>query len=95
MSPAALRPDHVRQTVVEILLRHSTSGLARDDVADECPLIGGGFDLDSIALLGSILDIERDLGVRLREEDLTEEALGQLKGFVDHICRRLSAAHCP
>lgn len=49
------------------------------------PLFDGGLELDSISFLDLILEIEGKLGLRLRSEDLTGEAVRTVGGLVRHI----------
>ena len=51
----------------------------------EIPLFDGGLELDSISFLDLILEIEGKLGLRLRSENLTGEAVQTVGGLVRHV----------
>jgi acyl carrier protein len=51
----------------------------------ETPLFEGGLELDSIGFLDLVIEIEGRLGVSLRSEDLTGEAVQTIGGLVRHI----------
>jgi len=59
-------------------------------VSVESPLFAGGLGLDSIGCLDLILKIEAKLGLRLRDEDLTEESLSTVDSLIHHVQRRLA-----
>jgi acyl carrier protein len=54
----------------------------------DIPLFEGGLELDSISFLDLILEIEGKLGLRLRSEDLTGDAIRTVGGLVQHIAKR-------
>ena len=51
----------------------------------ETPLFEGGLELDSISFLDLIIEIEGKLGLRLRSEDLTGDAVQTIGGLIRHI----------
>jgi acyl carrier protein len=53
-------------------------------------LFEGGLELDSISFLDLILEIEAKLGLRLRSEELTGEAVLTVGGLVRHVAAALS-----
>jgi acyl carrier protein len=50
----------------------------------------GGLGLDSIGFLELILGIENRLGLRVRSEDLSGDAVGSVDGLVRHIAATLT-----
>ena len=62
----------------------------RSSTAKRHRLFDGGLDLDSIGFLELILVIEKKLGVGLRSEDLTGDALTTVNGLVRHVGAVLS-----
>ena len=58
--------------------------------SQETRLFDGGLDLDLIGFLELILVIEKKLGVGLRSEDLTGEAVMTVNGLVRHVGAVLS-----
>ncbi len=56
----------------------------------EIPLFEGGLELDSISFLDLIIEIEGKLGLRLRSEDLTGDAVQTVGGLVRHIATVMS-----
>ena len=53
----------------------ANTGVSPAGIDPGTELLTGGLSLDSIQLLDTVLDIESHLGVRLRDEDLTEDHL--------------------
>lgn len=51
----------------------------------ETPLGPDGVGLDSIACLELLLELEHQTGCRLREEDMTEDALATVGGLIAHL----------
>ena len=78
----------VAESVVAVLRRHA-SGVAV--VTSETLLFAGGLDLDSVAFLDVILEIEQAVGVRLGEDDLTESILATVGTLVAHVESLVSA----
>jgi acyl carrier protein len=75
-----------RLQIAHILLRHAHRSDPPESLPDDIRLIDGGLNLDSWSLLEAIIEIEDQLKVRLREEDLTLEALmtfGTFATFVE------------
>lgn len=58
-----------------------------DAVTLASPLFDGGADLDSIQFLELVLDIESRLGVRLRDQEMTQESLATVGALVRHVER--------
>lgn len=77
-------PVRIRDVILKVVQAH----LGRDDgVALDTPLFDGGLEMDSVGFLELILKIEKQVGLRLRNEDLTEEALASVGSLIDHIER--------
>ena len=74
--------------VLAILCRHVAAG---GTATEDAPLFGAGVGLDSIGFLDVVLEIEEAVGIRLGEEDLTEEVLATVGSFVAHVERRHAA----
>ena len=74
--------------VLAILCRHVAPG---GTATEDAPLFGAGVGLDSIGFLDVVLEIEEAVGIRLGEEDLTEEVLATVGSFVAHVERRHAA----
>jgi len=87
--------DDIFPTVIAILKRESGLPLEPTAITRETPLFDGGFDLDSLALLESILSIEAFAGVRLREEDITHESLATVGDLIHQVQRRRRPAVSP
>ncbi len=74
--------------VLAILCRHIAAG---GTATEDAPLFGAGVGLDSIGFLDVVLEIEEAVGIRLGEEDLTEDVLATVGSFVAHVERRHAA----
>lgn len=57
-------------------------------MSDDATLFEGGVGLDSIGFLDVLLGIEEAVGVRLGEDDLTEEVLATVGSLLAHVERR-------
>lgn len=71
--------------VLAILCRHVAAGVT---VTEDATFFNAGVGLDSIGFLSVVLEIEEAVGIRLGEEDLTEEVLATVGSFVAHVERR-------
>lgn len=79
-----------RDDLVRIIL-DSVSEIPACDPNEHTPLLEGGLELDSIALLELVVAVERAAGVRLRSEDLDGRALATVGSLADHVLvRRLA-----
>ena len=65
------------------------TGWPIEEITAETPLFEGGLEIDSIGFLEGILALESHLDVRLRSEDLDEDALATVGSLTDHIRQRL------
>jgi acyl carrier protein len=71
---------------VKTLLRSSLKLDADADLADDMPLVGGEYDLDSLDILLIITNIEKEFGIKVREGTMDRTAfttVGSLADFVD------------
>jgi acyl carrier protein len=83
--------DLVIQAIVHEALAFCEQDLSSDQ---DISLFDGGLELDSISFLDLILEIEGKLGMRLRSEDLTGDAVRTVGGLVRHIAEVRSALNC-
>ena len=74
--------------VLAILCRPVAAG---GTATEDAPLFGAGVGLESIGFLDVVLEIEEAVGIRLGEEDLTEDVLATVGSFVAHVERRHAA----
>lgn len=72
------------ETVLSVLRRHAAAGAV---VAMASPLFADGIGLDSVAFLDVVLGIEEAVGIRLGEDDLTEQVLASVGALVAHVER--------
>ncbi|MGH6802379.1 MAG: acyl carrier protein [Methyloceanibacter sp.] len=79
--------DLVEVVVLEALAPSCDKDALRDP---EIPLFEGGLELDSISFLDLIIEIEGKLGLRLRSQDLTGDAVQTVGGLVRHIATVMS-----
>lgn len=76
--------------VVDVLKLHAPALSQRTEIGAHTPLFAGGAELDSLALLEAVLDIESRTGVSLREELLAEGALTTVGSLVQCIQARIN-----
>jgi acyl carrier protein len=74
--------------VLAVLRRHAADGAV---VEMDSPLFADGIGLDSVGFLDVVIGIEEAVGIRLGEEDLTEQVLVSVGALIAHI-ERLRAA---
>ncbi len=88
------QPDAVARVkaVVVAALAFCDRDLSNDQ---NVPLFDGGLELDSISFLDLILEIEGKLGLRLRSETLTGDAVRTVGGLVRHIAEVLPESNAP
>ena len=53
--------------------------------ADQMPLVGGEYDLDSLDILLVITNIEKEFGVRIREGTMDRSAFATLRSLADFV----------
>lgn len=54
-------------------------------IQPDTPLGAGGLGIDSIGTLEIVLEVERQSGIRLRDESLSADALASPGSLVDHL----------
>ena len=70
---------------IKAILRSSVK-LDEDTVlADDMPLMGGEYDLDSLDILLLITNIEKDFGVQIREGTMDRGAFKTLRSLADFV----------
>jgi acyl carrier protein len=65
-------------------------GAVSEHESDDTPLLQGGFDLDSVALIELITDLEKRLGFEFLEADLRTRTFASLRALAQVIILRLS-----
>jgi len=77
-----------KEKIMEIIRKHTDapSGSALDNIS----LFYGSLSLTSIRFLELIIELEKAVGLRLREEDLTPNVLNTAGTLADHIIKRVS-----
>jgi len=93
--PAA--PDASEEVSPEILERIKTV-LRRDlklgpdaRIADDMPLAGGSFDLDSLDMLLVLTSVEKEFGIRVQDGSMGRAAFASVKTlgrFIESACAR-------
>lgn len=61
--------------VKEAIVRSLHLPMPPEDIADDIPLFGTGLGLDSVDALELVLEIEREFGVKVSDEQLGRRAL--------------------
>lgn len=64
------------------------SSLKLDDaapMADDMPLIGGEYDLDSLDILLIITSIEKDFGIQIREGTMDRKAFATILTLAEYV----------
>ena len=71
---------------VKLVLRDSLKLGADASIADDMPLIGGEYDLDSLDILLIVTSIEKEFGIKIPNESVGRSAFASvttLAAFVD------------
>lgn len=71
---------------VKKVLRASLKLGADEVIADDMPLVGGEFDLDSLDILLIVTNVEKEFGIQVREGTMDKKAfatVATLAAFVD------------
>lgn len=66
------------------VLRSKAAGFD-GEIRPDTPLDAGGLAIDSIGCLEVVLELERQTGLRLREESLTADALACPGNLIEHL----------
>ncbi|MBC7772605.1 MAG: hypothetical protein H7210_08945 [Pyrinomonadaceae bacterium] len=70
---------------IKSILRTSLKYDAGVELGDDMPLIGGEYDLDSLDILLVITNIEKDFGIRIREENMNRKAFTTIRTLADFV----------
>ena len=68
--------------VKEAIIRSLHLPIAPGDIADDVPLFGTGLGLDSVDALELVLEIEREFGVKVSDEQLGRRVLRTVSTIV-------------
>ena len=84
-----MQPTSETSERIKALLRRDLKLGADAEVHDDTPLIGGDFDLDSLDVLLLVTSVEKEFGIKIPNEAVSQEAFGNvttLARFVeDHV----------
>ncbi len=80
--------SRIRRLLVESL---RLEGLEPEAIADDLPLFGAGFGLDSIDALELVVALEREFGIAIANDDLGRDALGSVAAIERLVATRLAA----
>lgn len=72
------------ESAVYGILRSRAPGF-KGEIHPETPLGAGGLAIDSIGCLELVLEVERQTGLRLRDENLTADALASPGNLIEHL----------
>lgn len=64
--------------------------LKPQDIDPDEPLFGGRLDLDSVDALELVMEIERNFGVQLQDDEESRKVLHSLRTIAEHIGARTS-----
>lgn len=64
--------------------------LTPQDIDPDEPLFGGRLDLDSVDALELVMEIERNFGVQLQDDEESRKILHSLRTIAEHIGARTS-----
>jgi acyl carrier protein len=70
-------------------LRH----LKPEDIKPEQSLLGDGLGLDSIDILEIVVNLEKNYGFKLRNDDSGREALSNLRSLTEYTQKKLAELH--
>ena len=70
---------------IKDILRTSLKYDSDTPLADESPLIGGEFDLDSLDILLVITSIEKEFGIRIRDDKMDRKAFTTIRTLADFV----------
>ena len=70
---------------VKSILKTSLKYDSATELADDMPLIGGEFDLDSLDILLVITSIEKDFGIRIRDDKMDRKAFTSIRTLADFV----------
>ncbi len=70
---------------VKSVLRNSLKLDESAQLADDMPLVGGEYDLDSLDILLVITNIEKEFGVRISEGTMDRRAFATIRTLADFV----------
>ncbi len=70
---------------IKEILRTSLKYDADTPLADDSPLIGGEFDLDSLDILLVVTTIEKEFGIRIRDDKMDRKAFTTIRTLADFV----------
>jgi acyl carrier protein len=73
--------ERIKQMIVENL----ELGAKAANVKEDTPLLEGGLNLDSVAVLELISLVEEEFGVHVKDEDVSMELLGSVGGLARYV----------
>lgn len=80
--------SHVKRFMAEMF---RLDILVPDDIADDEPLSGPTFDLDSLDMLELAVCVEEEFGIAIRHEEESRIVLGSIASLADFISGRTGA----
>ena len=84
-----MQPTTETSERIKALLRHDLKLGEDAEVRDDTPLLGGDFDLDSLDVLLLLTSVEKEFGIKIPNEVVSQEAFANvttLARFVeDHV----------
>lgn len=72
---------------VKAVLRTSLKLDAGAELADEMPLVGGEYDLDSLDILLIVTNIEKEFGIKVREGTMDRKAFATVKTLAEFVAK--------
>lgn len=70
---------------IKEILRTSLKYDADTPLDDDSPLIGGEFDLDSLDILLVVTTIEKEFGIRIRDDKMDRKAFTTIRTLADFV----------
>ncbi len=81
MTEPSVQIDDVKAVLVETLAIERRA----DSIGPDTPLLGAVPELDSMAVLELIVDLEKRFGIRVADEDVTAEVFETLAALTDFV----------
>lgn len=76
-----------------IISAANLSHLKPEDIKPEQSLMGEGLGLDSIDILEIVVNVEKNYGFKLRNDESGREALSNLRSLTEYTHKKLSELH--
>lgn len=77
---------------VKTVLRSSLKLDASAHLADDMPLVGGEYDLDSLDILLIVTNIEKEFGIKVREGTMDKKAFATIATLTEFVQKLEPAA---